>query len=195
MTGSDLNRTTTTARTVAIAEQLHDECSILLELYRKRESFSTDLSVPDGRLVSVPPPSSQLDTKDKLWRLQSALHQCSTLMERVIAKEAEELDDGKKSEYVTRRRTVKDRLTYLVASIGELLKDVDGTSSVTPSVEGLELDGPSVLFELKLWVYRIFKEVDYWSKTAITTLKALPVEMGKERARIRRVRSTRSARS
>lgn len=116
-------------------------------------------------------------------------------MERVIAKEAEELDDGKKSEYVTHRRTVKDRLTYLVASIGELLKDVDGTSSVTPSVEGLELDGPSVLFELKLWVYRIFKEVDYWSKTAITTLKALPVEMGKERARIRRVRSTRSARS
>ncbi|XP_041641598.1 ciliary neurotrophic factor [Cheilinus undulatus] len=195
MTGSDLSRTSsTTARALALAEQLHHECSILLELYRKRESFSADVSVPDGHLVSVPPPTPQLDTRDKLWRLHSALLQCRSLMERAIAKEEEELGDGRKSEYETQRKMVKDRLSFLLISTGELLKAVDGTASMTPSVEGLELDGPTVLFELKLWVYRIFKEVDYWSKTAVTTLQALPSETAKERARIRRIRSTRSTR-
>ncbi|XP_034543011.1 ciliary neurotrophic factor [Notolabrus celidotus] len=197
MTGSDLSRTNTSntaARALAIAEQLHHECSILLELYRKKESFAADVPVSDSRLVSVPPPSSQLDTRDQLWRLHSALLQCRSLMERAIAKEEEELDDGRKSEYETQRKMVKDRLSFLLITIGELLKAADGTVGVTPSGEGLELDGPTVLFELKLWVYRIFKEVDYWTKTAITTLQALPSVTAKERARTRQVRSTRRAR-
>ncbi|XP_060915906.1 uncharacterized protein LOC132991239 [Labrus mixtus] len=195
MTGSGLSRTsTTTDRAVAIAEQLHHECSILLELYRKRESFVADVSASDGRLVSVPLPSSQLDTRDKLWCLHSALLQCRSLMERAFAKEKEELDDGRKSEYETQRKMVKDRLSFLIISIGELLKAVDGTAGMTPSGEGLELDGPTGLFELKLWVYRIYKEVDYWTKTAITTLQALPAITAKERVRTRLVRSTRSVR-
>ncbi|CAJ1052248.1 ciliary neurotrophic factor [Xyrichtys novacula] len=197
MTGSDLSRTSTTVstdRAVGIAEQLHHECSVLLELYRKRESLPPDVSVSDGRLVSVPPPSSQLDTRDKIWRLHSALLQCRSLMERAIAKEGEELDDGRKTEYTTQRRMVKERLSFLIFSTGELLKAVDGTMGVTPSVEGLELDGPSVLFELKVWIYQIYKEVDYWTKTAITTLQALPSVSAKERVRTRRVRSLRSAR-
>ncbi|XP_074551003.1 ciliary neurotrophic factor isoform X1 [Halichoeres trimaculatus] len=199
MTGSDPNRTSTststnTARAVAIAEQLHHECSILLELYRKRESFAADFSVSDSRLVSVPPPSSQLNTRDKLWRLHSALLQCRSLMERAIAKEEAEFDDGIKTEYETQRKMVKDRLSFLIISTGELLKGVDGTVGVTPSLEGLELDGPTVLFELKIWVYRIFKEVDYWTKTTITTLQALPSVTSKEHARSRRVRSTRRMR-
>ena len=57
-----------------------------------------------------------------------------------------------------------------------------------------QLDGPTALFELKLWVYRIFKEVDYWTKTAITTLDALPSVIAKERVRTSRVRTTRSTR-
>lgn len=57
-----------------------------------------------------------------------------------------------------------------------------------------QLDGPTTLFELKLWVYRIFKEVDYWTKTAITTLQALPSVIAKERVMTTRVRSTRSTR-
>ncbi|XP_074551012.1 ciliary neurotrophic factor isoform X2 [Halichoeres trimaculatus] len=173
MTGSDPNRTSTststnTARAVAIAEQLHHECSILLELY--------------------------LNTRDKLWRLHSALLQCRSLMERAIAKEEAEFDDGIKTEYETQRKMVKDRLSFLIISTGELLKGVDGTVGVTPSLEGLELDGPTVLFELKIWVYRIFKEVDYWTKTTITTLQALPSVTSKEHARSRRVRSTRRMR-
>lgn len=57
-----------------------------------------------------------------------------------------------------------------------------------------QIDGPTVLFELKLWVYRIYKEVDYWTKTAITTLQALPSVLAKERVMATRVRITRSAR-
>ncbi|XP_074486151.1 ciliary neurotrophic factor [Sebastes fasciatus] len=194
LTGSGVSGTTVT-RATAIAEQLRYEVSILLDLYKKRESFTADLTLTDGRLVSVPPPSSQLDTRDKLWRLHSALLQCRSLLERSIAKEDEELGDGKKGDYETRRKMVKDRLSLLLITTGELLKAADGAAALTPSVEGLELDDPTVTFELKLWVYRIYKEVDYWTKTAITTLQALPTVIAKERARTTgRVRSTRSAR-
>ncbi|XP_054866122.1 ciliary neurotrophic factor [Amphiprion ocellaris] len=184
-TGSDLSRTTA-ARAAAIAEQLHHECSILLELYRKTENFPAD--VADGRLVSVPPPSSQLDTRDKLWRLHSALLQCRSLLERAIAKEEEELGGGRKGEYENQRKMVKERLSLLLINTGELLKAADGPAILTPSLEGLELDGPTILFELKLWVYRIFKEVDYWTKMTITTLKGLPSVIVKEPARTTRAR-------
>ncbi|XP_053195260.1 ciliary neurotrophic factor [Scomber japonicus] len=192
MTGSDQSRTTA-ARATAIAEQLHHECSILLELYKKKETFSPDVAVADGRLVSVPPPSSQLDTRDKLWRLHSALLQCRSLLERAIAKEEEELGGHKKGEYETQRKMVKERLSLLLFNTEELLKAVDGQAVLTPSLDGLEIDS-STVFELKLWVYRIFKEVDYWTKMTITTLQALPSVIAKDRARTSRVRSTRSAR-
>lgn len=184
-TGSDLNRTTA-ARAAAIAEQLHHECSILLELYRKTENFPAD--VADGRLVSVPPPSSQLDTRDTLWRLHSALLQCRSLLERAIAKEEEELGSGRKGEYENQRKMVKERLSLLLINTGELLRSADGPAVSTPSSEGLELDGPTILFELKVWVYRIFKEVDYWTKMTITTLKGLPSVIVKESVRTTRAR-------
>ncbi|KAM9857470.1 ciliary neurotrophic factor [Aulostomus maculatus] len=192
MTGSDPIRTTV-ARAVAIAEQLHLECSILLELYRKRETLPADFTVPDSRLVSVPPPSSQLDTRDKLWRLHSALLQCRGLLDRAITKEEEELSSGKKGEYETQRKMVKDRLSLLIINTGELLKAVDGPAVVTPCPEGMELEGLT-MFDLKLWVYRVFKEVDYWTNTTITTLQAMPSVIAKERARTTRVRSARNAR-
>ncbi|XP_054460272.1 uncharacterized protein LOC129095738 [Anoplopoma fimbria] len=182
----------TLARATAIAEQLRYEGSILLELYTNKESFAAD--VVDSRLVSVPPPSSQLDTRDKLWRLHSALLQCQSLLDRAIAREDDELGDGKMGDYETQRNMVRDRLSHLVFNTGELLKAADGTTVPMPSVEGLELDGSTGLFELKLWVYRIFKEVEYWTKTAITTLQALPSVITKERARTARVRRMRSAR-
>ncbi|XP_026216173.1 ciliary neurotrophic factor [Anabas testudineus] len=191
--GSDLSRTTP-ERAVSVAQLLHHECSLLLELYRKKESFTADVTATDGRLVSVPPASSQLDPKDKLWRLHSALLQCRSLLERAVTKEEEELGGGKKGEYETQRKMVKERLSLLIANTGELLKAVDGTAVPTPNLEGLELEGPTVLFEIKLWVYRIFKEVEYWSKTAITTLQDLPTVKAKGRANTARVRSTRSAR-
>lgn len=89
--------------------------------------------------MSVPPPSSQLDTRDKLWRLHSALLQCHILLERAIAREEEELGSGKKADYETQRKMVKDRLSLLLINTGELLKAVDGAAVQTPSVDGLEV--------------------------------------------------------
>ncbi|KAM3624428.1 uncharacterized protein V6R79_023308 [Siganus canaliculatus] len=194
MTGPDLN-TTSPARAIAVAEELRHECSVLLELYRKKESFTADDLVVDGRLVSVAPPSSQLDNRDKLWRLHSALVHCHSLMDRAIIKEEVELDNGKKGEYETQRKIVKDRLWLLLVNTGELLKAMDGTTAVVPSMDGLELVGPTTVFEIKVWVYRIFKEVEYWTKTTITTLQVMPSEMNKDRVRATRVRSMRSVRS
>ncbi|XP_068448089.1 uncharacterized protein [Clinocottus analis] len=192
-TGSELSLSRSTmTRATAIAEQLRFECSFLLELYTKKESIAADIA--DGRLVSVPPPSTQLDTSDTLWRLHSALLQCRGLLESAIAREDEHLGGGKKGDYENQRKMVKDRLTFLLNVIGEPLKAAGGSvATPTPYMQGLESGVSTGLFELKLWVYRIFKEVDYWAKTAITTLQALPP--AKERPmRTTRVRSVRSAR-
>ncbi|KAM9818376.1 ciliary neurotrophic factor isoform 1-T3 [Syngnathus typhle] len=179
---------TTAARAAAIAELLLLEVSNLLELYSKRESLSADV-IEDSRLVSVPPPSSQLDTPDKLWRLHTALLQCRALMEQAIAKEDGELGNGT-GEYETLRKMVKERLWLLINITGELVKAVGGPAVVTPSLnDSLEPDNLSV-FELKLWVFRVFTEVDYWAKTAVAILQALP----KERVKNTRYRSTRSSR-
>lgn len=98
----------------------------------------------DRRLVSVPPPSSQLDTRDKLWRIHSALLQCQKLLEKAVAKEEEELGGGKKGKYENKRKLVKERLPLLILSTGELLKAAEGTTSLSPSVEGFEV-GPEVV--------------------------------------------------
>lgn len=180
------------ARAVAIAEQLRHECSLLLELYRKKEHFPAEVS--DSRLVSVPPPSSQLDTRDRLWRLHSALLQCRFLLERAMAKEEEELGNGLKGEYENQRKAVKERLSILIINTGALLKAAAGGSVLTPSVEGLEIDGPTILFELKVWVYQIYKEVDHWTKTAITTLQGLPTVITKASGRSTQDRARRSCR-
>ncbi|XP_057699635.1 ciliary neurotrophic factor [Corythoichthys intestinalis] len=189
LTGPPEQGRTTAARAVAIAELLHLESSNLLELYRKRESFIANVISGDSRLVSVPPPSSQLETRDKLWCLQTALLHCRGLLERAIAKEDEELG-SQMGEYETLRKMVKERLLSLVNTIGELIKAVDSPAMVTPTLnDSLEPDNLTV-FEMKLWVFRVFTEVDYWAKTAVTVLQALP----KERVRISRLRSTRSSR-
>ncbi|MED6233518.1 hypothetical protein ATANTOWER_012802 [Ataeniobius toweri] len=187
MRGSDL-RMTTVARAAAIAAQLQEECSILIEHYRKKENFPPDVS--DGPLVSVPPPSSQLDTRDKLWRLHSALEQCHSLLERAIAKEEEELGGEEKGEYENRRKTVKERLLFLLNHTRELLRAADGSSIFTPSLDGSELDDPATLFQLKWWVYRIFMEVKYWSQTAIAVLQELQSDTAKTPSKL----SKRSAR-
>lgn len=110
-------------------------------LKRKRESFTADVSAADGHLVSVPPPSSQLDTRDKLWCLHTALLQCHILLERAITREEKELDSDRTADYETQRKMVKDRLSLLLINTGELLKAVDGAVVQTPSVDGLQVSG------------------------------------------------------
>uniref|UniRef100_A0A672FRP6 Ciliary neurotrophic factor n=1 Tax=Salarias fasciatus TaxID=181472 RepID=A0A672FRP6_SALFA len=180
-TGGEMDRGTA----ARVAELLLHECSILLELYRKKEAFTAGLA--DQRLVSVPLPSSQTDAKDKLWCLHSALLQCLSLLERAIIKEEEELGGGVTGEYEKQRKLVKDRLEFLIRSIGELLRATDGGAVLTPSAE---LNSPTTVFELKVWVYQIFREVDYWTRTTVATLKDLPTVIAKREAR-----TTRAARS
>ncbi|KAM8880517.1 uncharacterized protein AB9W97_015313 isoform 2-T2 [Spinachia spinachia] len=179
-------------RASALAEELRHECGVLLELYTNRESFTADMA--DSRLVSVPPPSSLLDARDELWRLQSALLQCRSLLDSAVALEEEELGGGKEGDYVIYRKIVKDTLSRLLIATEELLRAAGGAALPTPGAEGLKYDGSAGLFQLKLWVYRIFKELEYWTKTAITTLQALPSVSAKKRGsgaqgrRARRVR-------
>lgn len=130
-------------------------CFLSFLIKRKKESFSADVKVADGHLVSVPPASSQLDPRDKLWRLHSALLQCHRLLEKAIAKEEEDLGGGKKGEYETQRKMVKERLSLLIDNTGELLKAVDGTAIPTPSLEGSEV-GANVMSGVIMMV----KELD-----------------------------------
>lgn len=63
------------------------------------------------------------------------------MLERAIAKEEEDLGGGKKGDYETQRKMVKERLSLLLINTGELLKAVDGTAVLTPNLEGLEVGG------------------------------------------------------
>lgn len=190
MTGPEQSRTTA-ARATAIARQLLHECSTLLELYKKKENFTAEDTVPGDGLVSVPPLTAQLDTRDTLWRLHSALLQCRSLLETAIAKDDQEFGGGKRGDYETQRKIVKERLSLLLINTGELLKAAGGPAVPNPNLDGLVLDASNNLFDLKLWICRVFKEVEHWTKTTITTLQGLHDVITKERAR--RVRSTRSA--
>lgn len=60
------------------------------------------------------------------------------MLERAITKEEEELG-GEKGEYENWRNIVKNRLSLLLINTGELLKAADGTTVLTPSLEGLEV--------------------------------------------------------
>lgn len=112
--------------------------SLCLLLKKKKESFTADVTVTDGQLVSVPPASSQLDAGDKLWRLHFALLQCRSLLDRAITKENEELGGGNEGEYGTQRMMVKERLSHLLNGTGELLKAAR-KAVPTPNMEGLEV--------------------------------------------------------
>ncbi|XP_061535237.1 ciliary neurotrophic factor isoform X1 [Phycodurus eques] len=174
----------TAARAAAVAELLRVESANLLELYRKRERLAADVIAGDGRLVSVAPPSARPDAADKLRRLHAALLRCRGLMESAVAKEDEEMGGGT-GEYETLRKTVKERLSSLVNVAGELVKAAGGPAALTPtSSDGSEPDDPGV-FGLKLWLFRVYAEVDFWAKTAVATFRAL---------RNARSRSARSAR-
>ncbi|XP_038131582.1 ciliary neurotrophic factor [Cyprinodon tularosa] len=186
--GADLGRNMA-SRAADIAALLRHECSLLVELYRNKENFPSDVAgVP---LVSIPSPSSHLDPGDKLWHLHSALEQCCSLMERAIVREKEEFDGGEMGEYEKRRKMVKDRLSRLVIVTRDLLKATDGPSIVTTSLDASQLDGPTALFELKLWVYGIFMEVEHWSNTAIQIFQDLQPDATKVPSK--RTRSSRIA--
>ncbi|CAL8328426.1 unnamed protein product [Merluccius merluccius] len=157
---------------VSSAVYLQPSC---LPRQRKKESIAAEAVPPDALLVSVPPASSQLEVRDQLWRVHSALGQCRCLLERAIAREEREVGGaGGRADYQKQRKTVKDRLALLLTCTRDLLQATGGTAGLTPAADCVEPDGSAVLFEVKMWIYRIFLELDYWSRTAVSTLQALP---------------------
>ncbi|CAL1601404.1 unnamed protein product [Knipowitschia caucasica] len=159
---------------VSIAEQLHYECTILLELFRKKESFSSSLTGADVRLVPVQQSS---DNEGRLWGLYSALVLCQALMDKAMSKEEEELGSGEMGEYEKQRRIVYERLKYLIATIWNLLE-----TKLCSSV-GTEVECPTLLFELKLWIYSVFKEIHFWAEMAGSILLQLESAKGPSRSR------------
>ncbi|CAB1328191.1 unnamed protein product [Coregonus sp. 'balchen'] len=155
--GSEQSRT---ARAAAVADQLHHECTLLLELYRKKETFAEELTVGEERLVTVPPLSSQLSPNDRLWRIYSALQQCRNLLERAIGREERVGNGGDRAEYESQKKTI------------------DGPVNGSP-------------FALKLWIYRIFNELEQWTLTASKTLKALHPDGATPKERRTRTRARR----
>lgn len=184
---------TGSSRAAAIAQELHHECKLLIELYKKRENLSSDFTCDDVRLVSVPS-SSQLPAKDRLWLLLSALRRCRGLLERAISREEEEFGSGESGEYESARVTVRDRLARLLDVMRCLLEEMEGTAAFTPDPESIEIDGPSSgdPFKLKRWIFGIFCEVEHWSDEATATLRALPTDGPRKlgRARNRASRGT-----
>ncbi|KAK7929242.1 hypothetical protein WMY93_005637 [Mugilogobius chulae] len=102
---------------VSIAKQLQYDCTILLELYRKKESFSPSVTVADNRLVSVQLSSTLVDCQDKLWCLHSALVQCKALIDKAISKEEQELGSDEMGEYEKQRKVAQDRLFIYVSRL------------------------------------------------------------------------------
>ncbi|KAL1023552.1 hypothetical protein UPYG_G00042300 [Umbra pygmaea] len=195
-TVSELSRT---ARAAAIAEDLHHECTTLLELYRKKEAFSKDHTVSEERLVTVTSLSSQLSANDRVWRLYSALQQCRRLLEGVIGQEEVLGTGADEVVYESQKITVRERLNHLIDSTRRLLVDGDGTASLTPDPDNSEkLDGAksSSPFALKLWIYRVYHELEHWTLIATKTLQALnnSTDAPKERGKQRRNRGRRTRR-
>ncbi|XP_014050906.1 uncharacterized protein isoform X2 [Salmo salar] len=164
---------------------------------RKKETFAEELTIGGDRLVTVPPLSSQLSSNDMLWRLYSALQQCRNLLEHAIGREEGVGNDRNRTEYESQKKTVSDRLGHLLESTRLLLADGAGTAAFTPDPNNTEIDGPvnGSPFALKLWIYRIFNELEHWTLTASKTLKdlhpdgAAPKERGtRGKARGRRTR-------
>ncbi|KAG7252915.1 hypothetical protein CRUP_020102, partial [Coryphaenoides rupestris] len=122
-----------TARAVALARLLHQECTALLQLYRERESFSADHTPEGGRIVSLspadPPPAAGDDddpgVDERVGLVHAALRQCLGLLHCLILREEEE-EMGEEGEYEAMRRTVRRRLEHLLHSTRLLLPEGSG---------------------------------------------------------------------
>ncbi|XP_046900477.1 ciliary neurotrophic factor isoform X4 [Hypomesus transpacificus] len=104
---------------------------------------------------------------------------CRGLLVRAVTQEEEEFGGGEGGEYESQRKTVRDRLGHLLDSMRHLLEELEGAPAITSNTEIIEIDGPASggTFELKLWIYRIFSEVEHWSRMTTATLRTIPLVM------------------
>uniref|UniRef100_A0A665XF52 Uncharacterized protein n=1 Tax=Echeneis naucrates TaxID=173247 RepID=A0A665XF52_ECHNA len=165
-----------TERAVALARLLYHECTHLLQLYKKRETFLLDHAPDDGRIVSLSPDSEEPSTEEKVQLLHSALRQCLGLLHCVILKEEEEWGELE-GDYETMRKNVRIRLEHLLYTTKDLAETEDNTLEVTPDHQcNEETDGAGGVFGLKIWTYRVLVELVHWADHAVQTLHVLHTE-------------------
>ncbi|KAK9524711.1 hypothetical protein VZT92_017081 [Zoarces viviparus] len=165
-----------TERAVALARLLHHECARLLQLYKEKETFSSDHTPDAGRIVSLSPDSEEPSTEQQVQLLHSALRQCLGLIHCVILKEEEEWGELE-GDYETMRKNVRLRLEHLLSSTKVLVETENVTVEVTPDHQcNEETDGAGGVFGLKMWTYRVLLELVHWADHAAQTLHVLHTE-------------------
>uniref|UniRef100_A0A3B4ZND6 Uncharacterized protein n=1 Tax=Stegastes partitus TaxID=144197 RepID=A0A3B4ZND6_9TELE len=176
-----LNGQSQTGRAVSLARLLHRECTHLLQLYKEKETFLSDHTPEEGRIVSLSHNLETPNAEEQVQLLHSALRQCLGLLHCVILKE-EENWGGLEGNYETMRKNVRTRLEHLLHSTKELVETKEVTLEVTPDHHcNEEIDGVGGLFALKMWTYRVLLELIHWADLATQTLHVLHREReGKE---------------
>ncbi|XP_047009360.1 ciliary neurotrophic factor [Ictalurus punctatus] len=174
-------------KTVALARLLHKDCTQLLELYTNRESLPSN-SVSGSQLVSIPPLTSQLSPPEKICFLHAALRVCLRLLDKAITHEDALFPNTPEDEYTKQRKTVRDRLDYLVMSTERLLV---GGKRCDAEAKDL-VDGGT--FVLKKWILQVLQDIAYWSNKTAETLQTLPALTDKKPPRTRRATRKKEAR-
>lgn len=165
-----------TDRAVALARLLHHESTLLLQLYKEKESFTEDFSPGGGRIVSLSTASEEASTVEQVLLLHSALRKCLGLIHCVIKKEEEEWGELE-GEYESMRKNVHQRLEYLLYTTKALMETEETILEVTPDHQCTEeVDGPAGVFALKMWIYRVLLELVHWADHAALTLHKLHSE-------------------
>lgn len=161
-----------TGRAVSLARLLHRESSLLLQLWKERESFFVGHTPDGGRIVSLSHQTEEPSTEQQVQLLHGALRQCLGLIHCVILKEDQEWGE-QEGDYETMRETVRVRLEHLLHTTKDLA-DTEETLDVTPDHQcSEETDGAGGAFGLKLWTYRVLQEIIHWADEAALTLHLL----------------------
>lgn len=166
-----------TGRAVALARLLHRESSVLLQLWKERESFLVGHTPDGGRIISLSHQTDEPSTEQQVQLLHGVLRQCLGLIHCVILKEDEEWGE-QEGDYETMRKTVRVRLEHLLHTTKDLAESEEALD-VTPDHQcSEETDGAGGAFGLKLWTYRVLQEIIHWAEQASLTLHLLHQERG-----------------
>ncbi|CAL1590971.1 unnamed protein product [Knipowitschia caucasica] len=175
-TSGDKSDDDQTARAVSLARLLHQESSLLLKLFKEKESFFEDYTPDGGRIVSLSAASEEPSTEEQVLLLHSGLRQCLGLIHCVILKEEEEWGDLE-GDYESMRKNVHQRLGYLLHTTKALMENEETILEATPDHQCTEeVDGSAGVFALKMWTYRVLLELVHWADHAANTLYKLHSE-------------------
>ncbi|KAK3573489.1 hypothetical protein QTP86_025314 [Hemibagrus guttatus] len=105
---------------------------------------------------------------------------CLHLLDKAITHEDAIFPDAPEDEYSKQRKTVRERLNYLVSSTERLLV---GGKRCDAEAQDL-VDGG--VFAMKKWILQVLQDVVYWSNKTAETLQTLPALTAMRATRTRR---------